>query len=45
MSKYLTRAFVFLLDLWGALLINWTVKSKGEHAFLPEYENFQSFQR
>jgi hypothetical protein len=38
MGKYLTRMFVSLLDLWGVLLVNWAVKSKDEHAFLPENE-------
>ena len=38
MSKYLTRTFIFMLDLWGILLIKWTVKSKDGQAFLPDNE-------
>ncbi len=38
MLKYPTKLFIFLLDNIGEFLINWTVKSKDDQAFLPEEE-------
>jgi hypothetical protein len=39
MAKVLTKTFNYLLNLWGAILINWTVKSKEDQAFLPESDS------
>jgi len=38
MPKYLTKTFILLLDLWGMLLIKWTVKSNEGQAFHIENE-------